>query len=523
MRTTCLLLLPLAALGCVAFMDVGGESSGSAAPTASAGATSSTGGSGNHSGSGGVPASGGLTASAGAAGNAGVNQVSSGGSAGSVGPPSTPLAPYSCDSNEPDAANAYFVAPGGNDGGPGTKEQPFASIGKAVSKLGTGITVYVRAGTYSETVWLGANGSAAALATLKAYRCEKAVIDGSALSVEGALVSFGGQYLRLVGFEIKNSNAGGVSVWGGTNVEIIGNVIHDVATNGIWTGNGAHDIVIQANELYRTTLSNQNRDKQGGWANAVGAGVPNVVVSGNTIHENYGEGIVVAGPGPVEVTGNVLWDNFSAQIYLEKAHSVSVTRNYLRHTGGTGFDWGPGFPAQGHGNGIVIAHENENGGGDPGGDALIANNVITGVGIALYYGNFQQGGGLRNTLIAHNTVYAPSIEALHIDSDPGHYGSRIVDNVFVDTNGGAFVYVGGTNGLTFGHNLFAGGSASSAAGSGDVFADPEFVAPGGASADGYHLSAGSPALGAAMELGEVNDDFDGVQRGNPADLGAFED
>ncbi len=520
-KTACVLLLPVSMVGCVAWLDVEGGSTGAAG----AGATAGTSGAGaGRSGAGGIPAVAGQGGNAGAPlGSGGTNQADAGASAGAGATPTPMLSAYSCDPNEVDAPNAYFVAPGGNDAGPGSKSQPYASLAKGASMLGAGVTVYVRAGTYFEAVWIGASASAAALATLKAYHCEPAVIDGSGVALEGALVGVGGQYVRLADFEIKNSSAGGVSVWGGTHVEIVGNVIHDVVTNGIWSGNGAHDIVVQGNELYRTTLINQNRDKQGGWSNAVGAGVPNVVVFGNSIHDNYGEGVAVGGAGPVQVTDNVLWDNFSAQIYLEKAHFVSVERNFVYHTGTTAFDYGPSFPAQGHGNGIVIAHENENGGGEPGGNARIVNNVISGVGIGLYYGNFQQGGGLRDTLIAHNTVWGTSGEALHIDSDAGHSNSRIVNNIFADTNGGTFVYVGGANGLTFAHNLFAGGAAGSAAGSGDVLGDPKFVAPGGTMATGYHVSTGSPALGAALDLGEVTGDFAGAPRVNPADLGAFED
>jgi hypothetical protein len=55
----------------------------------------------------------------------------------------------------------YYVAPGGNDGGPGTLALPWGTIQKAADTLAPGDRALVRAGTYDERVTVNVSGSAA--------------------------------------------------------------------------------------------------------------------------------------------------------------------------------------------------------------------------------------------------------------------------------------------------------------------------------------------------------------------------
>ena len=54
----------------------------------------------------------------------------------------------------------YYVSPKGNDVSPGTKAQPWATLGKACAVAGAGDTVYLGAGTYRETLRPGKSGEA---------------------------------------------------------------------------------------------------------------------------------------------------------------------------------------------------------------------------------------------------------------------------------------------------------------------------------------------------------------------------
>ena len=73
----------------------------------------------------------------------------------------------------------YFVAPNGDDRYPGTIEAPFATVQKAVDTMQLGDTVYLRQGTYEETVKFNKGGTKLAQLSLKAYNGEKAVITGT--------------------------------------------------------------------------------------------------------------------------------------------------------------------------------------------------------------------------------------------------------------------------------------------------------------------------------------------------------
>src|SRR2546428_4008825 len=57
----------------------------------------------------------------------------------------------------PSMANAtvYYVATTGNDANPGGQSQPFRTINKGVSILKPGDTLYVRQGTYAESISTG--------------------------------------------------------------------------------------------------------------------------------------------------------------------------------------------------------------------------------------------------------------------------------------------------------------------------------------------------------------------------------
>ncbi len=79
-------------------------------------------------------------------------------------------------------ARAYYVAPNGNDGNPGTIEAPFASVKKAHDNeaLQPGDVIYLRGGTYyptSQTIFNKA-GSANNYFVLSRYPGEVPVIDG---------------------------------------------------------------------------------------------------------------------------------------------------------------------------------------------------------------------------------------------------------------------------------------------------------------------------------------------------------
>ncbi|HEX8832590.1 MAG TPA: DUF1565 domain-containing protein, partial [Abditibacteriaceae bacterium] len=76
-------------------------------------------------------------------------------------------------------AATYYVAPQGNDAGPGTSlKAPLRTIQKAVDAAQPGDTILVRGGTYRETVSTPRSGTATAPITIQNYRNEVVSVSG---------------------------------------------------------------------------------------------------------------------------------------------------------------------------------------------------------------------------------------------------------------------------------------------------------------------------------------------------------
>jgi len=76
-------------------------------------------------------------------------------------------------------AATYYVAPSGNDAGPGNLSQPFATLPAAVGHLGPGDTLLLRQGAYYGPVHLAQSGTVSSPITLAAYPGETPLLDGA--------------------------------------------------------------------------------------------------------------------------------------------------------------------------------------------------------------------------------------------------------------------------------------------------------------------------------------------------------
>lgn len=79
----------------------------------------------------------------------------------------------------PAVGDTFYVSTGGSDSNSGSSSSPFRSISKAAALAGPGDTVIIRAGTYRETIQLGASGTATAPITFKAETPGSVIVSGS--------------------------------------------------------------------------------------------------------------------------------------------------------------------------------------------------------------------------------------------------------------------------------------------------------------------------------------------------------
>ncbi len=345
---------------------------------------------------------------------------------------------------------SIYVSPRGMDNNSGTIAQPLGTIQAAVDKANPGDTVYVHGGTYVEAVRIRRSGTKDNPITVTAYPGETPVIDGRA-GIDclncglpagpivnnwidprtgrglkwNPLVSIQGNHVIFDGFIVKRSMGRGIQVLGNekkvSNVTLRNNQVLDSRSNGILLegDKGIEKIHIENNVVWHSSSYApwvDGRDSSVYWGAAlVVKNSNNITVRGNTVYENWGEGInVLKDSTYVTEEDNIVYDNFALQIYVDRAHHVTLQRNLVYHTNNP--DWrrgGDPSPC------IVVNNEPYSYDYTITNNIDIVNNIAVGCSqIFALWGSLGQ--GFDDFLVAHNTF----VNAVRIGSDKT---SRVVN------------------------------------------------------------------------------------------------
>jgi chitodextrinase len=420
------------------------------------------------------------------------------------------------------AADRY-VSLSGNDANPGTLAAPLRTITQAAVVAQPGDTIHVRGGVYSERVKIFSKGTAAARITFKAYNNEKVTLDGATVPADKAIVTLNTtEYVDFSGFEVRNGPYIGILGWQARHTRILDNDVHGTVRGGIWVGADttglSSDITVSGNSVHNTVLENQYHNMGGGgWAGAVVVSVTDrATISGNRIWNNDGEGLISLRSNYHVVRANQIWDNFSVELYIDNSRYAIVDSNLVYNTGN------PRYLRNGErAAGIAVANET-NANMNPSSDNVFSNNIVVGTRWGFYYGNWESGGGLRNTKVVNNTFYGSTDAIIEIEND-SHANTIVQNNIFHGTGAATPRYTGAGSGVTYATNLWYGGNAGTAASATDVLANPMFANPGGTNSADYKLRAGSSAVAKALNLtGIVANDHFGALRATPFDIGAHQ-
>ncbi len=270
---------------------------------------------------------------------------------------------------------AFYVATTGNDNNNGSIGAPWRTIQHAATTATAGATVYVMGGVYNEIVTFANSGSATAgYITFESYPGQTAIVDGTGLTVPGGqygLLTIANQsYLAIGGFEIRNYTSNttaavpiGIYVTGaGSNIQLLGNRIHDIATTAKGCAANALGIAVYGSSapasINNLTIGgNEVFDNTTGCSETVtlNGNVENWSVTNNLIHDDNNIGFDAIGfehvsPDPAydqarngEVSGNIVYnitsyDNpaYGAQyaadgIYVDGGTQITIERNVVHH------------------------------------------------------------------------------------------------------------------------------------------------------------------------------------------------
>lgn len=469
----------------------------------------------------------------------------------------------------------YYVSVSGNDTNAGTLASPWRHIQYALDHVGAGSTVNVLSGVYNEFVTFRNSGTSGNYIVLQNYAGNTPIIDGTGLPISGevGLVTIANkQYVKLIGFEIRNLKAGGVSSafpqgvsirGNGAFIEIRNNKVHDVenscrrcgahgiAVYGRDPNASIHDLIIDGNEVYNGKF---------GWSESMvlNGNVEFFTVSNNIVHDNDNIGIDFIGfegenPDPAldrardgTVVGNLVYninsygnpaygnERSAGGIYVDGGTRIVVERNIVHHS-----NLGVELASEHSGRNTSYITLRNN---------FFYNNTQTGIAMGGYdtkrgstencvivnntlYNNYTQGDwgaelyiqfDTRNNLIKNNIIFANGSRRF-IESWSAVMTANVVDrNLYFASGGGSngtWIWKGVTY-TTF--TAYQSGSGNDA--TGFVGVDPLLVNP---AAGDLHLNAGSPAINAgenlpSSQIGTV--DIDGNARiiNGVVDLGADE-
>ncbi len=442
------------------------------------------------------------------------------------------------------AAAQWFIAPGGSDSNTGSIGDPFATLEKASTVANPGDTIYFRAGTYGgiRHNFRNSSGSPGQPIVVRPYQGESVVLDGTGVSISSSqsllsVASYDPEPLHdisIEGLEVQNSSGRGITYYNVTQLQIKECTVHHIAYKGI--GGWGHYVTISANTVHHAAMINENGViVGGGWPGIIqpsenyvdGAPATWHTISGNTVHDCWGEGILIGNSHHVTVENNLVYDVFSVLIYLDKVSDVLVRNNYLYCVNPAYNRPDKGYPA----NAISMANEAPISAGEiPIARIHIYNNIMAGCGRGISYWQDSANTDVENSYSAvsvfHNTIHDPVHQAIWFDEVPAGYSAPVdchMHNNIID-RGSLQADVGNPSAWSFSHNNWVVSIPAFATDANSFTGDPLFTAavPGGAAA-GFQLQSISPNVNAgSLCTPAVDEDYSGLARDDDPDIGAYE-
>ena len=374
------------------------------------------------------------------------------------------------------------VPPCSNTPGGGTQTNPWCTISYGISRIAGGDTLYVKAGSYKEDLYInGPAGTATSATTIRAAPGEIVTVVGGGMD-SGRVKIVNTRYLNFEGFVVTNFNQG-IFVESANNIVLQNNTVHHVGQEAIHVMGNSSFILIQGNVVHDTRQWQYN-----GEAIYIGTGsqgdldnTNNVVVKNNMLYNATDEAVDLK-PGTHDciVEGNVIQNVTQDPAWSPEWGAIEVSQS-----SGGNQSWGAS-PNHVIRNNVIHSAKTAI---RLGTGSIAYNNVIYNT-VAPYYGIFVDN-VVRDSYarkVYHNTVDLPVVRAVVVNGASAeirnNIGPNMPDNIPTDDS----FYVAKATG-------------------------------------NYRLVAGSAPIDRGVDLtGAAPTDFDGKSRpvNSRSDLGAYE-
>lgn len=235
----------------------------------------------------------------------------------------------------------FFVAPGGRDAGPGSRQRPFGTLARALRRLRAGDSLYVRGGVYRERISIRvAPGARGARVLVTNFAGERPV-------VKGQLWLIGPRYWTIRGINVTRSGrtrnnlarVSGGTHWVWENSEIwnsraqAGLLIDDGANDDRPIGrftvrrNCIHDTVPNAgpNQDHNIYVSDFNGSPRAD--GLIERNIMRTATNGRGI--KFGPGDDVGGPHHVLARFNTIYNSAQNIGVSSGSHDITLERNLL--------------------------------------------------------------------------------------------------------------------------------------------------------------------------------------------------
>ena len=379
---------------------------------------------------------------------------------------------------DPNTPEDFYVSVSGDDQNPGTEALPFRTIYKAGSKSNLGYTIYIRDGTYAESITNIPSG-----VTLKNYTGENPVIQPPASS--GYVLyeeNTSGVVANGLVLDATNVTYDCVKVTGtSVNCQLLNSEIKNAPGQGVLNGGAANGLIIDNCHIHHNGTSAQ-------LDHGVYSGQTGIIIRNCEIDHNASRGLHFwAGPdyATIDVHNNYIHDNGAQGIGCYYGRSTIVNNVIRRNPYGIMLMYDPAY-------------------------SLVANNTCT---------------EATNADIEISTLGANAVDLNIINNACFSDGSKPFGIVIAPSTS-ATGTINVKNNLSDGHStndyLATTPEGAIVPTLSDNQWDVEFTPITDDTADVIDPGVGNPVIGTGLYLSNVLTDYAGVSRSNPPSIGAYE-